>query len=131
MLGDRISHFLWANVILTVFFAIERRMADSVATAGALAHFAVACGLTLPGNPANGESGSTDPSASGYLLPPPKDKAEEDDRIRLAHAIYIGVQAFPQLWRVPPTYASENLWSPISREPLLKSQDGKVCAILL
>ncbi|KAF8316587.1 hypothetical protein DL93DRAFT_744018 [Clavulina sp. PMI_390] len=122
MLADRIGDFLWASVIMTVFFARERRLMESIATADATTRFAIACGLNLPGNTGGGETSAAD----NGLLPPPKNTVEADDRVRLAHAIYIGVQTFPQLCGCPPLFTYDDWWSSISRETLIRFQDGKV-----
>ncbi|KAF8316585.1 hypothetical protein DL93DRAFT_743695 [Clavulina sp. PMI_390] len=127
MFADRIPDFLWASVVLSVFFVKERRLVESVSTASATARFALACGLSLPGDSAIAADGEA--STIDGLLPPPRDAVEADDRVRLAHAIYLGVQAFPQLCGYPPTFPYEDWWSPISREALLKFQDGKVRSI--
>ncbi|KAF8309034.1 hypothetical protein DL93DRAFT_1796751 [Clavulina sp. PMI_390] len=126
MFADRITHFLWANVVLSVFFAKERRLLESITTASAATHFAVACGLSLPGSPVSQHNNSI---TNDNLLPSPIDADEADDRVRLSHAIYLGIQAFPQLCGYPPTFPFEDCWSPISQEASLRLQDGKVCSV--
>ncbi|KAF8309040.1 hypothetical protein DL93DRAFT_1799909 [Clavulina sp. PMI_390] len=127
MHADRITQFLWASVIVAVFFGRERRIVEAMVTAGAAIRFALACGLGLPGTSMSVNDGS---STSEYLLPPPKDKAEADDRTRLAHSIYVAIQAFPQVSGQPSTIPFEDRWSPISREASFKLQDGKVGSLL-
>ncbi|KAF8309041.1 hypothetical protein DL93DRAFT_2170673 [Clavulina sp. PMI_390] len=112
--ADRPIHFLWASVILGVFFARERRMAECLASAGATARFAVACGLNLTTNPTRGGDRSYH---VGCLLPPPKDKIEADDRTRLAHTIFVLGQALPLLCGYAPAFTydvDDDGWSLIS-----------------
>ncbi|KAF8309037.1 hypothetical protein DL93DRAFT_2231218 [Clavulina sp. PMI_390] len=122
MFADRITHFMWASIVLSVFFARERRLIESIATASATTRFAFACGLNLPGNPVIEHD---DSNTREGLLPLPKDQTEADDRVRLAHSIYLGVQAYPQLCGYPPTFPYEDWWSPDSREASLSFQNGK------
>ncbi|KAF8309030.1 hypothetical protein DL93DRAFT_1796699 [Clavulina sp. PMI_390] len=127
MFADRPTHFLWASIILGVFFGRERRLVECLAMAGATAHFAIACGLSLP----NGSFGASDDSKSNeYLLPFATSKLDADDRVRLAHSLYIGGQTFPLLCGYPPMFRYDDKWSPISHEASLKFEDGKVGAVL-
>ncbi|KAF8309042.1 hypothetical protein DL93DRAFT_1798742 [Clavulina sp. PMI_390] len=126
MFADRHIHFLWANVILGVFLARERRIAECLALAGATGHFAVACGLDLSlkrrkeGDP---------PPPSEHLLPPPKDKVEANDRIRLAHTIFALGQALPLLCGFSPAFsydADDEGWSLASEGAHTESQNDKI-----
>ncbi|KAF8309025.1 hypothetical protein DL93DRAFT_2231211 [Clavulina sp. PMI_390] len=127
MFSDRTTDFLWASLILGVFFAKERRVVESMAMAAATAHFALACGLSLPGTSAR-RKGS---SMNEHLLPPPRDKAEANDRVRLAHSIFFGCQALPLLSGNPLAFPYENQWSDAEEEVLSDCQDAKArfCSI--
>ncbi|KAF8316889.1 hypothetical protein DL93DRAFT_723727 [Clavulina sp. PMI_390] len=122
MLADRIPHFLWANCILAVFYVRERRMVETMTTVGALSSFTSACGLSIPGYTRSRDRAST----GDDLLPPPKDEAEADDRVRLAHAIYIGCQSFSQLCGAPQAYSHEGQWLALLKEASLRFQDDEV-----
>ncbi|KAF8309060.1 hypothetical protein DL93DRAFT_2170692 [Clavulina sp. PMI_390] len=113
MFADRTTDFLWASLILGVFFAREKRLAECSVVAGATARFAIACGLDLPNESLPGKDIS-DPSE--YLLPPANDGAEADDRTRLAKAIYVGVQSVPLMWDCAPILPHNDDWSPVSEE---------------
>ncbi|KAF8309047.1 hypothetical protein DL93DRAFT_2170678 [Clavulina sp. PMI_390] len=121
MYADRIPHFMWANIIMAAFFVKDRRMLEAMTTAGTVTRLALACGLGLPSDSASGIDEST---VDEYLLPPPKDQVEADDRIRLAHSIYTGTQGLPHLG-FPASYPFEDWWSPISQEVSFDTQDGK------
>ncbi|KAF8309046.1 hypothetical protein DL93DRAFT_1797617 [Clavulina sp. PMI_390] len=120
MFADRITQFLWANIILGAFFGKERRILEAVTAAGALTRFTLACGLGLPGDSITGTKGS---STIESLLPPPKDQAESDDRVRFAHALYAAGQGLPHLGQ-PAAWPFEDWWSPISQEASFKNQDN-------
>ncbi|KAF8305249.1 hypothetical protein DL93DRAFT_362455 [Clavulina sp. PMI_390] len=112
MFVDRTTHFLWASLVLGVFYARERRLIECLAWAGSTAHFAIACGLDLPREPALGDK---DLDSSRYILPPAKDENEADDRSRLAQAIYVGAQGFPILCECPPILPYDDNWLPASK----------------
>ncbi|KAF8309027.1 hypothetical protein DL93DRAFT_2170666 [Clavulina sp. PMI_390] len=124
MFGDRTTDFLWASLALGVFFAKERRLLEAIAVAGATARFAVACGLNGPNTSV--QRRNLDTSTSEYLLPPPVDKLESDDRIRLAHSIYIACQAVPLLSGNPLASPYDRHWSQIPVEASLESRNNKV-----
>ncbi|KAF8309026.1 hypothetical protein DL93DRAFT_1796689 [Clavulina sp. PMI_390] len=124
MLADRPTHFLWASVVLGVFFAKERRLLECLSVAEGLARFALACGLNLPDHSTKAYGSAP----SEYLLPPPKNKAEADERIRLAHSIYVGCQALPLLWGNPPIFPYDDQWSPIPEESSTDGTDEKIPA---
>ncbi|KAF8309002.1 hypothetical protein DL93DRAFT_1793902 [Clavulina sp. PMI_390] len=126
MFADRTNHFLWASVILASFFTRERRLVEALTVVGATTCFALACGLNLPGDPFMQWENSSS-YVSEYLLPPPKCSAEADERIRLAHSIYIMGQALPVLCGHPPIFNHDNRWAPMLEKVALKPHDGKVC----
>ncbi|KAF8309024.1 hypothetical protein DL93DRAFT_1796444 [Clavulina sp. PMI_390] len=119
--ADRITHFLWASLILAIFFAREHRLEESLVVSGATIRFALACGLELPGR---STQGNNDSYPINYLLPPPMQKNESEDRIRLTFAIYSASQAFRLLCGSIPIILDENDWPPILRDTSLKRQDG-------
>ncbi|KAF8312235.1 hypothetical protein DL93DRAFT_1326573 [Clavulina sp. PMI_390] len=92
MHADRITHFLWASMVLGNCLARSRRMEEWYAVVSAAAQFASACGLGLPY--------CTDEAAQNVgetLLPRPHDEIEALDRIGLAHSIYITDQSMRTL----------------------------------
>ncbi|KAF8310879.1 hypothetical protein DL93DRAFT_2230036 [Clavulina sp. PMI_390] len=111
--ADRITDFLWASIILAVFFARERRLVECLAAVEGLGRMALACGLDFPGHSVE-RYGS--PYTINYLLPPPKDDAETDDRIRLIYSIYVGGQAYTLIYGYRPMISYDDVWPP----PILK-----------
>ncbi|KAF8299647.1 hypothetical protein DL93DRAFT_604082 [Clavulina sp. PMI_390] len=123
MFVDRSTHFLWASLILNVFFAKERRLVECMATVGATARFALACGL-IRRQPSVKSTNHSYPD--GYILPPPKDKAEAEERIRLAHVVYVGCQALPPLCGFAPAFTNDDRQSLILGGISLGYDDEKV-----
>ncbi|KAF8317626.1 hypothetical protein DL93DRAFT_2226192 [Clavulina sp. PMI_390] len=96
MFADRLPHFLWGSMILASYMVGRaRRLEEAFAIVSSAARFASACGLTR--NPI------ADPGYD-YLLPPPRDKAEADDRARLARSIYLTDQILSTLSGFHPTF---------------------------
>ncbi|KAF8317095.1 hypothetical protein DL93DRAFT_2077244, partial [Clavulina sp. PMI_390] len=89
MFADRITHFLWASMILACYFGRVRRLPESFVIRSSAARLASACGLSQ--NTAAVEEDDCQPS--GFLLPPPRHQAEANDRIQLAYSIYISDQS--------------------------------------
>ncbi|KAF8317642.1 hypothetical protein DL93DRAFT_2076728 [Clavulina sp. PMI_390] len=113
MFADRLSHFLWASIILVALLVGRmRRLEEGFAIVSSAARLASACGLT--------RSLATD-TQQDYLLPSARDDAEADDRIRLARSIYITDQmlasvstfcpSFPYKGRVYEVCLSEHVLS--------------------
>ncbi|KAF8309059.1 hypothetical protein DL93DRAFT_1800932 [Clavulina sp. PMI_390] len=121
--ADRIDHFLWASLVLNVFYARERRLVECFVGASATTRLAIACGLDLPSELITGDSGS---DRSHYLLPPPKDAEEADDWNRLAQAIYVGGRTFPLLWNCSAIIPYNSEWPPGSKLASLGHLVGKV-----
>lgn len=96
--ADRLTHFLWASVVFGSFLTNSGRMAEAYAVVSACARFAIACGL----------DGITDLNRSSVptipLLPPPANKAEADDRVRLSRAIYMTDRTLSMLSGLPSVY---------------------------
>ncbi|KAF8309044.1 hypothetical protein DL93DRAFT_1799199 [Clavulina sp. PMI_390] len=86
MFADRPIHFLWASGVVGIFLGSERRLAECLAFAGGFGRLALACGLNIPSR-AKKENDSLCQNVS--LLPPPKDKVEVDERVRLEHSISV------------------------------------------
>ncbi|KAF8311355.1 hypothetical protein DL93DRAFT_1478003 [Clavulina sp. PMI_390] len=123
MFADRTIHFLWANLILGVYFAQERRVVECVTVAGTTARFALACGLNLP-DQSRDEVTSLQPRE--FILPPPGDKPEMDDRVRLAHSIYVGCQVLPLVCGSCPSFTRHDGWSHLWDKNFPRRQDGTV-----
>lgn len=68
-LADRITHFLWGSILLSMWFARKGRPKECYVSMMATARFALACGLT-------GEYEG--------VLPPPSDADEAIDRIHVS-----------------------------------------------
>ncbi|KAF8312691.1 hypothetical protein DL93DRAFT_1298933 [Clavulina sp. PMI_390] len=118
---DRITHFLWASIILGCFLAQERRLDECFAIAGAATRFGFACGLGLPHDP---NARSEDLHALTYILPPPEDLAEAMDRIRLAHCLYLLDRTLPAIGNYTPSFPYNDLWACVP-ETYLGSRDGQ------
>ncbi|KAF8309028.1 hypothetical protein DL93DRAFT_1796721 [Clavulina sp. PMI_390] len=125
MFADRTTHFLWANLILGVFFAKEHRLVESLTVADTTARFALACGLNLPDYSVKA---GHDPVSNEYLLPPPHDMAEAEDRLRLAHSIYVGCQALPLLCGNSAPFPYDDGWSRVSGG-VFENKDGKISTL--
>lgn len=85
--ADRLTHFLWASVILGAFLVREYRLAEAYAVVSACARFAIACGLETCGS--NNASTVASTSHSISLLDPPSNEEDEGERTRLANAIFM------------------------------------------
>ncbi|KAF8311356.1 hypothetical protein DL93DRAFT_1478092 [Clavulina sp. PMI_390] len=127
MFVDRTTHFLRAKLILGTFFAQERRVVECLTVIGTTACFAAACGLNLPYDSMKGWENSY---PDGYLLPPPKDKAEADDRIRLAHSIYTGCQFLYLVCGYGHAITQDDGSSLLMNATRLEDQDPKVRSTL-
>lgn len=108
--GDRLMHFLWANLILGSFFAIEGRMNDAYVTVSSCVQFAVACGLDV------GHYRHTASLAHDPLLPPPIDDAESIDRSQLSYALYILDRTVAMVTGTPSAFAGDK--GPLTRPSL-------------
>ncbi|KAF8317643.1 hypothetical protein DL93DRAFT_513808 [Clavulina sp. PMI_390] len=96
MFADRLPHFLWASMILASYMIGRmRRLEEAFAIVSSAARLASACGLTR--NPHTSRE-------DDYLLPPAKDDAEAEDRIRLARGIYLTDQILATVSRFYPTF---------------------------
>ncbi|KAF8317645.1 hypothetical protein DL93DRAFT_515639 [Clavulina sp. PMI_390] len=97
MFADRLTHFLWASMILASdLVARKRRLEEGFAIISSAARLAYACGLARnPATEANHD----------YLLPPPKDKAEAEERSRLTRSIYLTDQVLATVSGFRPTFA--------------------------
>lgn len=73
--ADRLTHFLWASVILASYYRQNARLLEASTTIATAVRFAMACGL-----PGLHRIASED--ASIPLLPEPTTQDEYDDRVR-------------------------------------------------
>ncbi|KAF8304865.1 hypothetical protein DL93DRAFT_414389 [Clavulina sp. PMI_390] len=122
MFADRITHFLWASVILSCYLARERRLEECFAIAGSAIRLAFACGISPQNGPV---SGINDSNQATYLLPPPEDEAEAMDRIRLAHAMYLMDQVAPVLSGPPTSFPYDPRWTMTPRDASIRYQYGE------
>lgn len=105
--GDRLIDFLWANLILGTFFALEGRTNDAYLTVSSCVEFALACGLDVV------HYRHTGPLAQDPLLPPPTDKTEAIERMKLSFAIYILDRTLAMIDGTPSAFAGDN--GPLTR----------------
>ncbi|KAF8311353.1 hypothetical protein DL93DRAFT_1477792 [Clavulina sp. PMI_390] len=122
-LADRTTHFLWGSLILSIFYVQEQRLVECVTVAATTARFALACGLNFPYESWKEDSAS---QRKEFLLPRPENKAEMDDRIRLAHSIYVGCQVLAFLCGSSPPFSHHDGWSQLWDTNFPGDQDGKV-----
>ncbi|KAF8301045.1 hypothetical protein DL93DRAFT_2090880 [Clavulina sp. PMI_390] len=113
--ADRISHFLWASVVLACNLGRRRRYDETYAVVSSAALLVSALGRSGLGSPL-GES----------LLPPPKDEIEAIDGIRLAYSLYITDQTLV-LAGYPATFHYNDRWasSPGQRD-IVKNKNSEV-----
>ncbi|KAF8311354.1 hypothetical protein DL93DRAFT_1478245 [Clavulina sp. PMI_390] len=121
--ADRTTHFLWGSLILAIFYVQEQRLVECVTVAETTARFALACGLNLPNQFRKEDNGS---KGRESLLPLPKNKAETDERIRLAHSIYAGCQVLPFLCGSDPSFTYHDGWSQFWETSFSTDQGSKV-----
>ncbi|KAF8323982.1 hypothetical protein DL93DRAFT_59946 [Clavulina sp. PMI_390] len=124
MLADRITHFLWASMVLGCYFGRVKRLQESYVVVSSAARLALACGL---GRDADGGMES-DCQPSQPLLPPPRDEAEALDRIRLIHAILVTDRTLTGLGGFPATFECDDHWTSASvsvlrGDPKVKSEE--------
>ncbi|KAF8312245.1 hypothetical protein DL93DRAFT_2168536 [Clavulina sp. PMI_390] len=124
MWADRLTHFLWASVILGCYFARVRRMEECFAVVSPAARLASACGLRFNRNSAGGMDSESRIESEGALLPPPSDMVEAMDRIWLAYSVYITDQSMSTVTSFPATFPCDS-WPPTSLLHLPHSLDGR------
>lgn len=118
---DRLTHFLWASLILGTFLALEGRTNEAYVTVSTCVEFALACGLDVV------HYRNTPPPAQEPLLPPPFDEDDAIDRARLSRAIYILDRTLAMVSGTPSAFSGAN--GPLTRPSvdLETSQNGE-CA---
>lgn len=84
--GDRLMHFMWASVILGVYYHDAGRLVEACNIIPATIRFAVGCGIHLD------QEDSQRPGPSS-MLPPPRSHEDVEDRAQLWYAIYLADQA--------------------------------------
>lgn len=104
---DRLTDFLWANLILGTFFALEGRINDAYLTVSSCVEFALACGLHVV------HYRDTAPLAHDPLLPPPTNKGEAIERIKLSYAIYILDRTLAMISGTPSAFTGDK--GPLTR----------------
>lgn len=80
--ADRLTHFLWASVIVAAYLEMSNRITEAYATTSSCAAFALACGIDCV------SPGDISRAATQPIVPPPINSEEAHDRLNLAHAIY-------------------------------------------
>ncbi|KAF8309880.1 hypothetical protein DL93DRAFT_2085011 [Clavulina sp. PMI_390] len=117
MYADRITHFLWATVVLACNFGRRRRLREGFAIVSSAALFVSASGRIGVDNPP-GER----------LLPSPKNETEAIDGIRLAYSLYITDQTLTALAATPTTFSYDDRWaSPSGQRNIMKMGNSEVC----
>src|ERR1700733_3358535 len=102
---DRLTHFLWANVIVGNFLTNCGRLEESYAVVSAAARFALACGLHVDGIMTTDINDWTT-TTGARLLPAPVGEVEVEDRRRLSHAIYMTDRTLAMLSGLPSVYST-------------------------
>lgn len=106
--ADRLTHFLWASIILGSYLARVHRLRESYVVISSASRFALACGLDGSNDETAGE---TEPDTGQWLLPPPKDYTEAIERIRLAHSIYLTDRSLAMLSGYPSAFVFNENWA--------------------
>ncbi|KAF8304932.1 hypothetical protein DL93DRAFT_411534 [Clavulina sp. PMI_390] len=123
MFADRITHFLWASLVLGCYFIRTRRLEECFTVASAASRFAIACGLVLPLDPRT--IVTNDFGTTGFLLPEPRNEVEAVDRIRLAQSIYLMDITTPILGGAPSSFPYDARWELGPKEASLAYPYGK------
>lgn len=95
--ANRLTHFMWASVILGSYFEMTGRLTESYAVVSPCASFALAGGLDCVNGPSR--------AVQFPILPPAEDAAEEEDRTRLIQAIYLADRSLALISGFPSTFA--------------------------
>lgn len=99
--GDRLMHFLWANLILGNFLAFEGHMNEACVTASSCVEFALACGLDVV------HYRNTTSPAQAPLLSPPADGADAIDRVRFSFALYTLDRTLAMITGAPSAFSGD------------------------
>ncbi|KAF8323292.1 hypothetical protein DL93DRAFT_672230 [Clavulina sp. PMI_390] len=101
---DRLTHFLWASVVLGSYGTNCGRITESYVYLSTAAQFAVALNLrpstTLRGRPLR-------PDESSILLPPSTDPEEDLDRYNLSRALYMAERAISMVTGLPTVISDQ------------------------
>lgn len=113
--ADRLTHFLWASIVLGSYLARVHRLQESYAIISSASRFALACGLDGSGldeldYSSDGLAGGSD-GTDKWLLRPPKDYTEVLERIRLAHSIYLTDRSLAMLSGFPSAFVFNERWA--------------------
>lgn len=100
--ADRLTHFLWASLILGTFFALEDRINEAYVTVSSCVELALACGLDVI------HYRNTARLVQHPLLPPPADAAESRDRETLSRAIYVLDRTLAMIYGTPSAFSGAN-----------------------
>lgn len=125
--ADRLTHFMWASVILGAYYEMSHRTTESYATISSCATFALACGLDCVA------PGYTSRAANHPILPPATSLEEAKDRVNLAHAIYIVDRSLSMTSGFPSVFSyhlKADPLPPLLRETTKRSiKSRSVCAL--
>lgn len=108
--ADRLTHFLWASLILGSFFSLEGRMNEAYVTVSSCVELAIACGLDIV------HFRHRTRLVQNPLLPPPADTAESIDRATLSRAIYILDRTLAMIHGTPSAFSGAS--GPYTRSAL-------------
>lgn len=112
--GDRLMHFLWANLILGNFLTLEGRTNEAYVTISSCIEFALACGLDVV------HYRNAIPPAPTTILPPPVDIDDEIDRGRFSLVIYLLDRTLSMITGTPSAFSGDK--GPLAR-PSIGSDD--------
>lgn len=120
--ADRLTHFMWASVILGSYYIRNFRLHEAYTIISSCARFAAACGLDVTGSRADcpdsdyasldiyDSAGAVIPSPC--LLPPAADEADELERVRLSHSIYMVERCIALMGDFPSVFTTSALVFP-------------------
>ncbi|KAF8309881.1 hypothetical protein DL93DRAFT_1684808 [Clavulina sp. PMI_390] len=119
MHADRITHFLWASVILGCNLSRRRRLDEAYAVLSSASLLLSASGRT-----------EVDSPLTERLLPPPKDELEAIDGIRLAYSVYLANQTLSVLAGFPGTFQYDDKWAlPSSQREIVRNGSSKTSSL--
>lgn len=132
-MGDRLTQFLWANIILGSFLTLEGRTNEAYVTVSSTVTFALACGLDVV------HYRSTASPAPEPLLPPPVDQNDAVDRVRLSFALYSLDRTLAMISGTPSAFSGDNGTSSRPGDAMgdgvharfARSVDTEVCSVVL
>lgn len=97
--ADRLTHFLWAQIILGACFTCRGRSKEAYMAIASCSRLALACGLGV-------STGVSAVTAASPLLPPAIDEFEEVDRFNLSQSVYMVDRAMAMITGYPSVFVT-------------------------